>query len=367
MHAREVPIAARVVTRREWAVPVRCARKRAACGGILFGAGALLASLAACAAPRAVVPPRFEFSRLAMGVEARIVLHAPSEPDARAAAEAAFDTIARLDLVLSDWTATSAVSHLCAHAGQGAVAVPHELFEVLETSLELSRATEGAFDPTVGPLVALWRRARTLGRMPDPAEIERARERVGVHLVVLDREGRTVELARAGMQLDFGAIGKGLACQRAVETLAAQGIQSGLVQMGGDIVCSDPPPGARGWSVEVGEGAPRERILLAHHALSISGDAEQHLVIDGMRRSHVLDPRADLGLEQGVRAIVVAPDGATADALATAAGVLGPERGVTLIARMRGCEARIESGLPAPTRRETVGFARLERDFAEVP
>jgi thiamine biosynthesis lipoprotein len=330
---------------------------------------------AACSGPRVALPAdgtqRFEFSRLAMGVEARIVLHARSEADARAAAESAFATIGRLDEVLSDWTETSAASHLCAHAGEGPIEVPAELFDVIEQSLDIARRTDGAFDPTVGPLVALWRRARALGRMPDPAEIEHARALVGADLVRLDPTARTVELARAGMRLDFGAIGKGFACQRAIETLGREGVASALVQMGGDLVCSDPPPGTDGWSVDLPAlsaagaqaGARAERVLLAHAALSVSGDAEQRLEIGGIRRSHVIDPHSGLGLTSGSLSIVVAPDGATSDALATAAGVLGPERGIAVIARFAGCEGRMEE--PSGIRRETAGFARLRREFRE--
>jgi thiamine biosynthesis lipoprotein len=175
----------------------------------------------ACAAPRAdphaVASQRFEFSRLLMGVEARILLHAPAQPDAQAAAEAAFAVIESLDEMLSDWTAVSAASHLSAHAGEGPVAVSPELFEVVEKSLDLSRRTQGAFDPTVGPLVALWRRARTLGRMPDPAEILRARERVGADLVCVEGAGslkRSLNVRTATRIIDSpssGTLGSGLA------------------------------------------------------------------------------------------------------------------------------------------------------------
>jgi thiamine biosynthesis lipoprotein len=318
-----------------------------------------------------------------MGVEARIVLHAPSETAAMEAAEAAFARIETLDAVLSDWTARSAASHVSAHAGEGPIAAPPELVDVLAQSLDVARKTEGAFDPTVGPLVALWRRARTLGRMPDPAEIAHARALVGFELVVVDRDAGTVELLRAGMQLDFGAIGKGYACQRAIETLAEKGIASALVQMGGDVVCSDAPPGERGWSIALPAtgGTGSERIVLANRALSTSGDTEQHIEIEGVRRSHVIDPRAiaaepspkeptsmpdapssmhtpptsdpkaptpvprahALGLESRCLAIVVGPDGALTDALSTAACVLGAASAPALFARrFPGFEVRFE-------------------------
>lgn len=334
---------------------------------------------AACESPASAPAEdlgRFEYSRLAMGVEARIVLYARSRADADEAADAAYAVIAGLEDALSDWTATSDASHLAEHAGEGPVEVPPELFDVLEQSLELSRSTGGAFDPTIGPLVALWRRARAIGRTPDPAEIDRARSLVGADKVVLDPSKHTVELPLRGMRLDFGAIGKGYACQRAVDSLRqVHGIQSALVQMGGDLVCSRAPPGTRGWSVEVpgprsdpdrepeGGGVRAERLLLAERALSVSGDTEQRLEIAGVRRSHVIDPRSGFGLTTRAFAVVVAPDGAVADALSTAAGVLGPERAVAVIGHRPGCEARVdalEGG--AWKRRETAGFRAILRD-----
>jgi thiamine biosynthesis lipoprotein len=316
-----------------------------------------------------------------MGVEARIVLYARSRADADDAANAAYAVIGGLEDALSDWTETSAASHLAEHAGEGPVEVPPELFDVLAQSLELSRSTAGAFDPTVGPLVDLWRRARAISRLPDPAEIERARALVGADKVVIDRSDHTVELTVRGMRLDFGAIGKGAACQRALETLQERGIQSALVQMGGDLVCSRAPPGTRGWSVDVPapmsdaavternprpevSGARTERLLLVERALSISGDTEQWIEIEGVRRSHVIDPRSGLGLTTRASAVVIASDGAVADALSTAAGVLGPERGVEIVALHPGCDARLdalESGVWI--RRETSGFARIRRVF----
>jgi thiamine biosynthesis lipoprotein len=342
------------------------------------------AMCAACESPSSTPAEgrlRFEYARLAMGVEARIVLYAPSRTAADDAANAAYAVIADLEDALSDWTERSAASHLAEHAGEGPIEVPRTLLDVLAQSLDLSRSTQGAFDPTIGPLVDLWRRARAIDRLPDPAEIDRARALVGADKVVIDASAGTVELTLRGMRLDFGAIGKGAACQRAIESLAHDGIDSALVQMGGDLVCSHAPPGTRGWSVDVpapgfepdrpqhlgqveGTAAQGERLLLAQRALSISGDSEQWIEIDGVRRSHVIDPRSGFGLTTRALAVVVAPDGALSDALATAAGVLGPVQAVEIVARHPDCEARVDAFAQGGWfRRETPGFRRIRRVF----
>lgn len=260
----------------------------------------------------------FEFSRRAMGVEARILLQAPSIESAAAAADIAFAEIERLDACFSDWNADSELSQLSDAAGTGPVVVSDDLFDVLQRACEISAATDGAFDITVGPFVRLWREARRTHTLPDAARIAEARTRVGWLLVELDASRRTVALARAGMRLDLGGIGKGYACQRALDTLARAGFERALVQMGGDIVCGPPPHGRDGWKVDVaGE------IHVVHDcAIATSGDAEQHVVIDGVRYSHVVDVRTGLGLTGTEVVTIRASDGATADAMATAMGAL---------------------------------------------
>jgi thiamine biosynthesis lipoprotein len=117
--------------------------------------------------------------------------------------------------------------------------------------------------------------------------------------------------------------------------------------MGGDLVASAPPPGRRGWRVRIdrpGRTAP-DSLLLAHAALSTSGDTEQFVEIDGVRYSHVVDPATGVGLRTRVAATVLAPDGATADALSTLLTVLGPAQGRALLAaRFPGVTAWVRIG-----------------------
>lgn len=306
-----------------------------------------------------------------MGGEARVVLYCATEDAAIEAANSAFDTIAALDSVMSDWSATSEVSQLALSAGRGPVHVSDDLFAILRRACEIAERTDGAFDPTVGPLVALWRRARANRVAPTNAEITAACEFVGVHLLAFDDVAHTVALAKPGMRLDLGAIGKGFACQRAIEALARHGIAIALVQMGGDLVCSNAPPGRAGWAIDLAAARAEskgERILVSNRAVSTSGDREQFVVIDGVRHSHVVDPRTGAALVNEARAIVVARDGATSDALATALGALGPEHGLTMIERFPECEARIEctkSGVL--TTRSTPGFSALPREMRHDP
>jgi thiamine biosynthesis lipoprotein len=254
-----------------------------------------------------------------MGVETRIVLFGASDSRTAAAIDAAYAELERLERAFSDWRNDSEIARLAERAGSGPVPVSRELYELLQRARAVSAASDGAFDVTVGPLVALWRASRRTGRLPDADELARARELVGWRLLELDERTRTVALARPGMRLDLGGIAKGYAGQRALATLARAGYERALVQLGGDIACGAPPPGHDGWEVDVAG----ERVRLAHTSVSTSGDTEQHVVIDGVRYSHVVDPRTGLGTTARTVVTVAARDGALADALATALGVHG--------------------------------------------
>jgi thiamine biosynthesis lipoprotein len=270
-----------------------------------------------------------------MGVQVRLVAYAADLPAARSACKAAFQRIADLEDVMTDYRPDSELMRLCARAGTGPVPVSQDLFDVLSYGQRVARASDGAFDMTVGPYVRLWRQARKDHHLPSPRQLADARRRVGYRLMKLDPRRRTVELTVPGMQLDLGGIGKGYAGDEAIRVLRAHGIDSALYEAGGDIVVSDAPPDEpSGWSIQtIDTGAGRKTLHLADAAVSTSGDTEQFLEIGGVRYSHVVDPRTGIGLTQRRMATVVAPRGITADSLSKPAEILAPDRARDLCRR----------------------------------
>ena len=290
---------------------------------------------------------RFEFSQIHMGTQFNIILYAPDVRTATDASNAAFKRVKELDAIMSDYRATSELMMLCGKSGGQWVKVSDPLFRILARSQELARLTNGAFDVTVGPVVRLWRRARRTGQMPDPLSLARASERVGYRNLELDRQTRSVRLIKAGMLLDLGGIAKGYAADEAIAVLKRQGIRRALVAAGGDIVVSEPPPGARGWVVGISppeptDEPPNDYLLLHDAAVSTSGDREQYVEIDGVRYSHIVDPRTGLGLTNHITVTVVARSGTISDSIATAASVLGPKRGLELINSTKGASGMIK-------------------------
>jgi thiamine biosynthesis lipoprotein len=148
------------------------------------------------------------------------------------------------------------------------------------------------------------------------------------------------------MRLDLGGIAKGYAVDQAVKTLSRLGIASALVSGGGDIGVSGPPPGSRGWRIELppldASNAPPARfVVLSHAGISTSGDLFQRLEINGVRYSHIVDPRTGVGLTDHSLVTVIAPDDFTADGLTKVMSVLNPKDALQFIARTPRAAVRI--------------------------
>ena len=284
--------------------------------------------LSSFAAPPSVGLTRFAYTQYHMGVDARIVVYAPNLQTAEKACTAAFARIAALDSIMSDYRPDSELMRLCAKAGGAPVRVSPDLFRVLRRAEQVSRESQGTFDVTVGPLIALWRTARKTAVLPDPAEIERARQLVGWNKVRLDAKARTVQLAVPGMKLDLGGIGKGYAGDEAQRVLKQNGIRHALVELGGDIVVSSAPPQTAGWAIRVPNAETDGKAADLHFAdcaVSTSGDTEQFVVISGKRYSHIVDPRTGQALTQRVQITLIAPNGLISDPLSKAFSILGEQ------------------------------------------
>jgi len=280
---------------------------------------------------------RFEYTAPHMGTTARLVVYASNLAQADAGARAAFARMAELEARLSDYREDSEVSTLDRSAGGPAVVVSRDLFEVLSRAQELARRSEGAFDVTAGALSRVWRTARRTGTLPDPAEIVAARGLVGHSHLELLPAARRARLDRPGMRLDLGGIAKGYAADEALRVLKKTRLPRSLVVLGGEVVAGSPPPGLSGWTVAVRTPGPApEPLLVADAAVSTSGDEEQWLEVDGVRYSHVYDPRTGQALTGRRSVTVVAREGMDADILATAVSVLGPERGLALVESVPG-------------------------------
>lgn len=309
----------------------------------------IVVAVGGCASTKEVAAlKRFEFEQPHMGTLFKITLYATDESSAKSASDAAFAKVGALDRMMTDYDPESELMRLCASAPNVPVKLSEELFEVLEESLKIARASDGAFDPTVGPLIRQWRRARRQQTLPTTEQIAHAQKFVGWQKLVLDAKSGTATLLAPNMQLDLGGIAKGYAAHKALAFLRETGITRALVAASGDIAAGDAPPGTKGWRVSIGaptsSHAFAKTFLLSNAAVSTSGEAEQFAVIGGQRYSHIVDPRTGIGLTNHLQVSVFARRAILSDAFATTVCVLGETKGCELINRQRDMAAIVIGG-----------------------
>src|SRR5438045_3944317 len=285
-------------------------------------------------------------ARHAMATRFEILLHGENEMSLRAAGEEALNEIERLDAQLSLYNPASELSHINARAARGPVRVEPALFRLLQHAQELTRATEGAFDITVAPLMRCWGFARGTGGLAERTELMEARAKVGMHQVTLNEQDFTIRFAREGVMLDLGSIGKGYALERAAQLLREAGVTSGILHGGTSTVYAlGAPPASNAWKVAVPKpefaeqtislGATRvnepsgiEKFLavvpLNDEALSLSAVWGKSFAADDRVYGHVIDPRKGEPVDGAVLAAVALPSATETDALSTALLIDGP-------------------------------------------
>ena len=311
---------------------------------------------------------RFSYRQRHMGTLFQLTLFHGDEIDANRAAKAAFDRIRELDAALSDYQPESELNKLSATSGtERTVSVSDDLWTVLKFAKDLHQSTGGAFDVTVGPMVGVWRTARTTKELPDDSALEKCRTSVGSAFMVLgDEKERTVMLKTGDMRLDLGAIAKGYALDEALRVVREKhGIERALIDGGGDVLAGDPPPGRDHWNVAVRhpKGGDPWIFPLKNGSLATSGDVFQFVEIGGVRYSHIVDPKTGLGLKHRMQVSVIAPTGMEADALASAVSVLGEQKGLAFVRERKHAEAM----LVLPDGEEAVRIIRSPGFSEEIP
>lgn len=284
-------------------------------------------------------------SRMRMGAMLRIAAHGEG---AKEAIDAAFEEVARIEKIITNYDPDSELSRLNAAAGDGPQEVSADLMAFLEAMRRWTDETDGAFDPTVGPVVRAWGFFDGNHRVPSDDELEALRKAVGRDRWNLER---SAELA-GGAALDPGAIGKGYAVDLAVAVLKARGITSALVDFGSTQYALGAPPGRDGWTIGVRDPFKEDGVVctvtLRDAAFSTSGGYERCFEAGGKRYAHILDPRTLRPAEGTASASVCCADATAADALSTALYVLGPEAGCALAEKLK-----VETLLIDPEGRQT--------------
>jgi thiamine biosynthesis lipoprotein len=307
---------------------------------ILMPTLALLAALAAAAAPQEKGHVRFEGA--AMGSSLEIEVFGPDQALCERAVQAARDEIDRLDRMMTDWKPESPLMDVNRAAGIAPVKVPPELFFIVERSVRMSELTGGTFDITFAGAGKLWNWRAPEPKVPDPGTVKASLANVGWKNIVLEAKERTIFLRRPGVKIGLGGIGPGYAADLAMGKIRDLGIRDACVNMSGDLFVSGRKDGAP-WNVAITH--PRRKgenlmiLPVSNAAVSTSGDYERYFMKDGKRYCHIIDPRTGYPADRCQSVTIIAPSTAFADALAKGVFILGPEEGMALAERCEGVEA----------------------------
>jgi thiamine biosynthesis lipoprotein len=296
---------------------------------LLFAAAKMRAQTAAAAfTPGETL---YTESRPAMGTIFTIECYMPDAESADRVLNAAFEEIARLEALLSNYQPTSELSRISLEAGDGPVITDPETFHFLTRSFYWSAQSHGAFDITVGPLLRAWGFKARNGHIPTPAEQKALRDEVGWDKVQLDAATHTVRFAtRKAMELDPGSIGKGFAVDGVVALLREDGVRAAFISAGGSTLYGlGSPAGEAGWPVEIPDprtpGSVATTVFLHDTSLSTGACTEKFFVQNGHRYCHIFDPRTLMPVEGVLQSTVIAPSATDSDALSTVVFVLLPE------------------------------------------
>lgn len=282
-----------------------------------------------------------------MATRFELVLHGTNASRLRAAADEVFDEIDRLEQQLSLYIPNSSIARINARAAVEPVRIEPIVFHLLQQALACQKATSGAFDITVAPLVRCWGFMGGTGKMPKSEDVDRARQCVGMNHVILDENDFTVRFDREGLMLDLGAIGKGYAIDRAMDILREAGVENALLHGGtSSVLAIGKPCDADAWRIVIdsplvstGQAKPSPEetlttLTLKDETLSVSAVWGRTFKSNGKNFGHVIDPRSGMPVSKALLAAVVLPSGTETDALSTALLVLGPE-GLDSLAKFR--------------------------------
>jgi thiamine biosynthesis lipoprotein len=289
----------------------------------------------------------YKESRTLMDTYCTITVVSPSKERAAKAIDKGFAEIKKLELLLNYFSDKSEITAINKTAGSRPVKVSGETLEMMQKTLEISKATRGTFDPTIAPLIKLWdfSNKRRDNTVPDATVIKNTLKLVDYSKIKINSKSE-IFLAEKGMEIDLGGIAKGYAADKAMEVIKAEGIKAALVAVAGDIKGFGSSTTRNAWKVgiqdprpETGSEKPWEDIFaslyLEDMAISTSGDYQRFFIKNGKRYHHILDPATGYPAKTDLlSASVIAPEGYIADGLSTAVFALGSEKGMSLLKAM---------------------------------
>lgn len=261
---------------------------------------------------------------------------------AQAHINTAIEEITRIERLISSWDPGSQTSLINKNAGLAPVFVDRELFDLIARCIELSKATDGAFDISYASLDNIWKFDGSVQRMPDKGQVRASVSKVGFQNIILNPTDQSVFLRTKGMKIGFGAIGKGYAADKAKALLKNRGVTAGIINASGDMNSWGSQPNGQAWQVAITNPMDKNKVFalfpLHNGAVVTSGDYEKFVILDGQRHAHIIDPRTGYPSKGIASVTVFAPRAELADALATSVFVMGKDTGIDRINQIPNTE-----------------------------
>jgi thiamine biosynthesis lipoprotein len=290
----------------------------------------------------------YKESRILMDTFCTITVVSTSKEKAGEAVNTGFGEIKKLETLLNYFSDKSEISAVNKAAGLKPVKVSKETLEIVQEMIDIAKATDGAFDASIAPVIKLWKFSKSTSQhsIPPKDSIETALMLVGFKKIKIDTDESEIYLDEKGMELDLGGIAKGYAADKAVDAIKSRGIKAALVAIAGDIRGYGLNSSGRAWKVGIQNPRtdpdaerPWEDVFATVHledsAISTSGDYQRFFIKNVKRYHHILDPATGFPADSGLISVsVIAPEGYLSDSISTAVFILGAEKGLKLLESM---------------------------------
>jgi thiamine biosynthesis lipoprotein len=253
--------------------------------------------------------------------------------------------VKRIENLISDWIPTTQISQVNKNAGIEPVKVDKEVFDLVGRAIKISQITSGAFDISYASMDKIWKFDGSMKAMPTDEAIKKSVAKIGYMDIILDSKEQTIFLKNEGMKLGLGGIGQGYIADKIKALLQSKGCVSGIVNVSGDINTWGKQVDGKLWTVAIVNPMNKNKVFatfpLEDSAVETSGSYEKFVIFNGIRYSHIIDPRTGYPAQGVVSVSVFAKQTEIADALATGIFVLGVEVGLDLVNQLKGIECVI--------------------------
>lgn len=253
--------------------------------------------------------------------------------------------IKRIENLISSWIPDSQTSLINKNAGIKPVVVDQELIDLILRAIQISKITNGAFDISYASVDKVWRYDGTMTHKPTAEEISNSIAKIGYQNILVDKDAKTVFLKLEGMKIGFGAIGKGYAADKTRKLLIDKGVKAGIINASGDLTTWGKQPDGKDWMVGITNPLNKDHVFswfpIIDAAVATSGNYEKFVEFDGVKYSHIIDPRTGYPSTGLTSVTIFAKSAELCDALATSVFITGVEVGLDMINQLKGVECII--------------------------